>query len=210
MTIATWDATLWLGSVIDRVEHETQGLARLLRQYVDRPRVEGFLSAYLEQVQSLDDLAIEVMTQVWPLTAIGAQIDVLGKIVGRARGGMLDDEYRLWVLAKIFINRSNGRIEEFYDVLDILGFTGHIIREAYPCLVVVELYEAIAPSTVFDLLDTARAAGARLDLVYSTTTRAATFRASSIYGGDDTTAANGAGSVYDGSVGGASAGEFTS
>lgn len=46
-------------------------------------------------------------------TAVGAQLDVIGTIVGRARQGITDDEiYRRYVRAQITANKSDGLIDE--------------------------------------------------------------------------------------------------
>lgn len=52
--------------------------------------------------------------------AFGAQLDVLGDIVGEAREGDLDDEYRPRISAKILLNNSSGTAEELYAIFDLI------------------------------------------------------------------------------------------
>lgn len=54
------------------------------------------------------------------VNAFGAQLDVLGSIVGEAREGDLDDEYRPRISAKILLNNSSGAAEELYAIFALI------------------------------------------------------------------------------------------
>lgn len=49
--------------------------------------------------------------------AQNAQLDILGRIVGQPRNGMSDEIYRLWIKARILINRSWGSAPQILEVL---------------------------------------------------------------------------------------------
>ena len=49
-------------------------------------------------------------------TAVGAQLDQLGAIVGQARGGLDDDVYRRYIVARISTNASQGRFEDLITI----------------------------------------------------------------------------------------------
>ena len=203
----TWTATLWYDD-LEPVDHSALGLARLIWQYRgDQPRVQSWLEAFLDQVDSVEDMAYDVYTGLWPLTAVGMQLTTLGKIVGQPRAELVDDEYRLFILGRIFVNKGDGQLPQFYELLDIIGYLDDAAAyDLIPAALWVEVYDATYSWTIFDLVDDLHAGGVLLTFVYSTVGKDETFRASSSYGGDDTTAANGAGSVYDATVGGQSAG----
>ncbi len=48
--------------------------------------------------------------------ATGINLDVFGRIVGQPRGGLLDDDYRRLIRARIVANRSSGEIESLLAV----------------------------------------------------------------------------------------------
>ncbi len=205
----TWTATLWTDDITP-VDYDTVGEARLLWQYRDKPRLTGALTSLVEGLQPLEDVTFDIMVGRWPLTAVGAQLDVLGRLVGQERGGLLDAEYRLWILARGAVNRGNGRVDDLLAILEALGATGYVVRELYPANVVVETGIAAAsyPASVAGILGGAKAGGVRLDFVY-VYSRATAFQASGTYGSEEYSATQGAGSVYSATTGGQSAGSFT-
>ena len=133
---AGWYYTTWFDSL--RVEdHAAMGKAQLLWQYRQRPRIEGFLGTLLDELP--EDASWQVYAERWPLTAVGEQLDVLGRIVGVGRGNRTDAEYRPLILAKIRVNRSSGTIGDLTDWLAILGVTDELIADCPGGEVRVEL-----------------------------------------------------------------------
>lgn len=165
--MATWTATLWIND-IQTLDHAELGLARLAKQYRgERPRLQGELEAYLNALQSLEDVTIEWYVKRWPLTAEGVQLDVLGKIVGQERGTRTDDEYRLWILARILVNRSNGRIEELINILTTLGVADIRVKEYWPAGLYIEVTGTPYGQDIGELLTQAKAGGVQLHWVYT-------------------------------------------
>lgn len=205
----TWTFTYW-STDVPQTFHVKESAARWLWQYREKPRLNGALEAFLEEIDGLEQVALDVMVGRWPLTAIGVQLDTLGKIVGQERGTDTDDEYRLRILARILVNKGNGRVEDLYSILVRLGLTDMVARELYPANLVLESCGQTSPAVVGDLLSDAKPGGVRLDFVYSTYTRAQTFQASGLYATEEYDAARGAGAApYDTTTGGRVAGSET-
>ena len=62
-----------------------------------------------------------VLTQRTVDTAIGEQLDVIGRRVGRPRQGLTDDEiYRRYVRAQIAANGSDGLIDDILTVAELV------------------------------------------------------------------------------------------
>jgi hypothetical protein len=78
------------------------------------------LRAIVGSVQTLEDAFQQLLTERGVDTAVGAQLDVLGRIVGQERAGMLDDDYRRLVRARISVNRSKGTIADVISVADLI------------------------------------------------------------------------------------------
>jgi hypothetical protein len=157
---------------ISRVEgHTANGLELLLEQFKRKPRIAAVLGAFLGSVQELDDVAFQVLTERDLDTAIGVQLDVIGRIVGELRQGRTDDEYRPFLRARILVNRSNGLTEEIITIVRVLlGESAQLtLREEFPAAFTIIVDDAIAApiDAVIRLLQQAKAAGVRVLLEYS-------------------------------------------
>jgi hypothetical protein len=191
----TWSFTLWLDDV-PKVEHSELGLARLIWQYRgSQPRLQAWLETYLDTYQDLEDVAYQVMTDRWPLTAIGVQLDNLGKIVGQERGELTDDQYRLFILARILANKSKGRAANIGEILEILGFPTIDIWEHYPAELHVSVAGADFGELVIELLDDAKAGGVMLRFTFSDEDEDNVFQMANTLGADDTDANSGFGDL---------------
>jgi hypothetical protein len=95
-------------------DHSEAGDSLLAAQYKDPgPRMRAWLASYLASHDIADAVLYDVENYVINVTeAVGAQLDILGKIVGESRGTQTDDEYRLAIAVRILINRSNGTLPE--------------------------------------------------------------------------------------------------
>lgn len=62
-------------------------------------------------------------------TAVGAQLDIIGKVVGQARLGLGDDTYRQYLRARVASNHSQGHFEDLISVATlILNDTGYLVQ----------------------------------------------------------------------------------
>ena len=74
-----------------------------------------------DQAQNIQDVEWELKTERWLSTAIGAQLDEIGIILGLARNpGESDSDYRERLQFQIFINTSTGTPEEIIRVTTFL------------------------------------------------------------------------------------------
>ncbi|SFU71333.1 DUF2612 domain-containing protein [Alicyclobacillus macrosporangiidus] len=103
-------------------------LSLITSQHSSQPKFMAWLSAALQKV---DDgmTMLSSMPSAFDLdTAVGAQLDVLGQIIGQPRNigvpltnssSILDDEhYRMVLRAKIARNQWDGSIPQIYDIWD--------------------------------------------------------------------------------------------
>lgn len=115
-------------------DHADRALRRLLTQYREQPNFAAFVRAALEQVQSLEDVFFELIDERQLPVAVGAQLDVYGRIVGESRNGLSDDRYRTRILARLIVNRSRGRVSDLLAVArTLIGSVGSIrLTELFP------------------------------------------------------------------------------
>lgn len=115
------EATAAQATPIDMV---ALALSRLPSQY--RVRCDGttqetnnqkVIRILLSPAAELEAACLAVLTQSSIETAVGAQLTVLGKRVGRPRNGITDDDiYRRYVRAQISANKSDGIIGDILTV----------------------------------------------------------------------------------------------
>lgn len=181
--------------------------SRLLEQFTDKPRIDSLLKAWSAEAQQLEDemwdFFIMRLLQNMP---VGDLLDKLGGIVGQPRNGSTDDEYRVFIQARIRANRSDAHRETLIEITEILvgALTGIQVRELYPPAIEIEAND-VAPNAFIiwhDFLHIAKAAGVRLDFIFSKRPTLETLRFGSSAGGVTLTTTQRFGSVYTGGIGG--------
>lgn len=126
------------------------------------------LTAWMTEFQACQDVMQAVLSERSVETAVGAQLDVLGVIVGQARAGLEDELYRRYIRARILTNRSTGRIAEILAIADLIVYDDdatYVLDNwgaASYTLRVEDIALAIATLKVLsDFLNDATAAGVR-------------------------------------------------
>jgi hypothetical protein len=71
-------------------------------------------------LQRFENACIQLLTQRGVDVAVGAQLDVLGRIVGQPRSGLMDDVYRRYIRARIATNRATGKREELINIANLI------------------------------------------------------------------------------------------
>lgn len=101
-------------------DHVARALARLPQQFRGKTNVEALLSALVGPGQDLEDALYALLTERDVDTAVGQQLDDLGGIVGEARQGRNDDDYRRFVRARISVNKSKGTALDVLTVASLV------------------------------------------------------------------------------------------
>lgn len=89
-------------------EHVLQARARVIAQYVEKPRLDALICIFIDQVQLIEDALWQLQTMRTIEAAEGVQLDGIGDIVGQERQGLSDDDYRPLLRARVQANRSEG------------------------------------------------------------------------------------------------------
>lgn len=118
--------------------HVSEAIARLLEQYKNQPHIQGLLTAFVQQIQDLED-------SVYPLDhgrqlfdgstypSVGAQLDGIGQLVNLSRNGVDDATYLLFILGTIAENFSDDTLPTLINIFQtIFQPTGLLSYEFYP------------------------------------------------------------------------------
>lgn len=200
----------WTESIADR------GQSRLLSQFREMPRIVGYLRSVLGAgVQDLHDAMYQALTERWIDTSIGAQLDRLGWLLDLPRAGWPDETYRQLLRAQVLVLRSAGTWRDVGKILRALSIdvTGGIFEDSGTAASTVHLVHdledgSIRSKLVFWLLNRAKPAAVRFELVHATTAPEASAILSHLT--DDLSDELGAGHTADDGVGGLAAGVWAS
>ncbi len=85
-----------------------------------RNNTEKMVDIFAQQIQELETAYLQILIETRLSNSVGAQLDVLGIIVGRLRGGSADDRYRDLIQAQILINLASGTIPQILEILELI------------------------------------------------------------------------------------------
>lgn len=137
--------------------HVTDALNRLLTQYKGLPGFRSIMVALVDQIQDLEDAIFELdegrqFFNGTTTPAIGAQLDVIGLIVGIARNGLTDQQYTLFIFGKIAENFSDGTRPTIATVVkNLFQAQVSIIKDYYPAGVGVEAIGSQIPANLYPI-----------------------------------------------------------
>lgn len=148
----------------------TDPLDRLITQYKNKPHLRALLQSYLDELAEVG-VAIEQLGEAFRLGgAVGAQLDLLGKIVGAARQGFDDATYAALIRAYIRAQKSEGKPEDLYSVFRTLLAPGGelTLDEHYPMALVLGFYQDVSfdPGILDLLLKLAKPQAVKSTLVF--------------------------------------------
>jgi len=104
-------------SIVEITDHAARIRARVLSQFADSPNILAVLAVIAGEVQALETTAFDLVADRMLDTAVGAQQDQWGKIVGQPRGGLSDADYKVLLKVRIEANRSCGTGETIISVI---------------------------------------------------------------------------------------------
>lgn len=118
------------------LNHKEIARDRLRQQYKNLPLLEGFLDAFVEQIQQLETAYVDLRDDRTIFNAVGANLDAWGRLLNTPRGGLEDDAYRLVLLGQIAVNISKGTPEDLIQVFRLFTSPTYVsLNENYPASV---------------------------------------------------------------------------
>jgi hypothetical protein len=188
------------GPLAHKTDHSAVAVSRLIDHF-RKPRWSALLSAICDEYQLCEDALFQILAAFDVDTAVGEQLDFLGKQVGERRDNRVDNDYRAAVRARMLVNRSSGKVEELYAiVLALFPDALASITEFFPASIVVDITAdlgGVTLQTVATLLRQAKLGGVRLDVTLADTATSFLWAAT-----DEADLDNGWGSDVDADLGG--------
>ena len=119
------------------------------------PKTEAVVRAIVGPTQDLETALLQLLTERAIDTAVGVQMDVIGRIVGELRRGLNDDTYRFRLKTRVLINRSEGTREQLIQILVTALLPSSVtvaVKNEYPAALTVELFDFPADDVLTDEL----------------------------------------------------------
>lgn len=157
------------GTYVFNEFHAEEAISHLIELFKNGPRNQTILQAIGVQLQELEEAAADVLVGFFVDTAVGDQLDILGRVVGETRQGRTDNDYRAAVRVRILVNMSDGKVEQLLAIARGLVPEATVaLVEVYPMSIRLEFSTLGTTSlrTVFSILKQAKAAGVRLLVSY--------------------------------------------
>lgn len=148
-------------------DHVAGGLALLTSQFRGQPAARAVLASWIAQVQDLETALFDLLSDGLT-SAVGAQLDQIGDLLGRPRSGLSDDEYRLLLTGIALAIKSSGTGPELVEIADILCKVVPVtLSEPGVAVVKVEpaAHISLSASLVLEALVRAKVAGVRILVV---------------------------------------------
>lgn len=152
--------------------HRNQMLSRTIEHWKTKPVFCALRDIVGDEIQEIENRAWDVLASKDIDRAFGASLDLIGRIVGQARNGLTDPQYRVALKARERINRSQGRTNDVLAMLELVDPAGFTITDTPPAAFVVA---AGAPLSGFatntelaGLVAECRAAGVGANLILQT------------------------------------------
>lgn len=157
-------------ALTEKLNHVAEALDNLVQQFKGSGNLALFITSWVNEVQELEGMWFDLLQNRWIVTAIGAQLDGVGSIVGEARGGRSDDDYRTAIIARVGINVGSGTPEEIITYVTTVTDNGDVVlTEFFPASLTVRAVTALttAEATIIgNLLKEIKSAGVKIDFIY--------------------------------------------
>jgi hypothetical protein len=157
-------------ALTEKLNHVTEALDNLVQKFKGSGTLALFITSWVNEVQELEGVWFDLLQNRWIVTAIGAQLDGVGSIVGEARQGRSDDDYRIAIQSRVGINIGSGTAEQIIAYTKASsGASSVLLTEWFPAAVIVRAITTLttAQATIIgNTLKEIKGAGIRIDFIY--------------------------------------------
>ena len=161
------------GTITKVEDHCADAIGRLLEQFRDKPVIAEILCSYVQPLNDVEAAFCQLLDERHIDVAIGAQLDVIGRLVGEPRQNKTDDAYRVFLRVRLLVLQSDGKREQLLAILRrIFPDTGIAIdvRPLPPAGVAYSVITTTSPidaAEVGSILDDAKGGGVLLHYVHT-------------------------------------------
>lgn len=97
---------------------QTSQIDKILYRFKEYKNITDLMYSLLTEVSLLEQTFSDLYNERNLQTAIGKQLDQIGKLIGEERQGKDDDEYRKYLYIRTLVNKSSGTTPEIEEVIN--------------------------------------------------------------------------------------------
>lgn len=127
-----------MGSIAQQLNHANSAVMKFAMPFWGKPRWAALMVGIANEIQELENAAIDVIVSRQLANATGPRLRVLAKHVGQPYDNYSESDLRLLVGVRIAINRSEGRWSDVLRVCQLLGLS-YILGPDYPAGIRAEI-----------------------------------------------------------------------
>ncbi len=109
-----------MSDVTEILDHDGEATKRIIEQFKNKPRIKQLLEIYTKQVQEAEAATFPLLLLKSIEDQEGAQLDLIGEVIGEPRQGKNDTDYRLAIYIQIGQNSSEGEPERVIQIFLLL------------------------------------------------------------------------------------------
>jgi hypothetical protein len=185
-------------------DHQARAVARLTEHFRSRDTMPKLVRALTGPIQEIENVLQDLVVKRRLDVATGAQLAVIGRIVGQPRAGKDDETYRIWIRTRIRLNRTSGTGEDIIAVFRAVtqGTTKIVLEEQFPAAFVVRIGSdsIVPPAELAELGRQAKAAGVNVIVESATSDDTTSFACDPNGAGCGTTTNPGVGGTLAGAL----------
>lgn len=134
-------------------QHGIRAKRELFAQFQQSTNLQKLIDVFTEELDELESVFHQLLVERNVTNAVGNQLDIIGEIVGQAREGRTDDEYRTAIRFKIAINTANSTEPSITSAAKLLlNFTEVSIQETFPAALEINTNGIIVDLSVLSQL----------------------------------------------------------
>ena len=138
----------------------------LLWQWRNSPKVKGLLKSFTDNLQPIEDALFQLLDERGLDTAVGEQLDVLGRLIGEDRVSRDDETYRVALVGRITSNNSDGSTEEVLASMRAITGANYVtIFEHFPASFHI-LADSGISNGIVDAIDAGASAGVGVRVLF--------------------------------------------
>lgn len=155
-----------------RTQVEESTYVNLLPPFWGKPRVASLLRSYAREAARVEDACWLLFQMVDVAQADLPRLVLLGRLIGQARHGLSEDQFRRAIVARALANRSQGTLGDLFAILNsLLGAVAYAVVETGNASLSISALDPLSEddvAVVREVLPFARAGGVGLNFGYAT------------------------------------------
>ncbi|KKM13409.1 hypothetical protein LCGC14_1716540 [marine sediment metagenome] len=120
-------------AIVEKTTHTRDAQGNLISQFKGKTDLDFYIASFTDSLAELEGVLFDIFENTLTISATtGANLDVLGELVGVEREGRTDSLYAMRIAAQILLNIGSGTIEDIIAIIDSMTGGSNVIEVTEP------------------------------------------------------------------------------